>query len=161
MNIFKSLVMRAMQVLAFSFFSLTATGAAAQNFNVGTLNIAQPYAMPSAFFSRSGAAYIRSITNKGAIPDQLISASSPAAASVEIHTMKMDGDIMRMREVDFIPIPPNSEVTLRHDDRGQHGYHLMLLGLKERLNIGDRFPLTLKFKNAGTLEVTVTVEKSK
>jgi periplasmic copper chaperone A len=161
MNIFNGFVARAISVLAILFFSIAANNVAAQNYTVGSLSIVQPYAVPSAFFSRTGAAYIRGISNKGPIADQLISASTPNAVSVEIHTMKMDGDIMRMREIDFIPLPPNAEVTLKHDDRGQNGYHLMLMGLKERLNIGDRFPLTLKFKNAGTLEVIVVVEKSK
>jgi periplasmic copper chaperone A len=75
--------------------------------------------------------------------------------------MKMDGDIMRMREIVALPLPATTEVTLRHDERGENGYHLMLMGLNRPLNEGDRFPLTLRFEKAGAIDVTVVVQKPK
>jgi periplasmic copper chaperone A len=130
----------------------------AHDYTVGSLHIVHPYAVPSVFAAQNGAAYIRAITNKGETADQLLSASSPAAQTVEIHTMKMDGDVMRMREISALPLPAKAEVTLRHDDRGANGYHLMLMKLVKPLNVGERFPLTLKFEKAGTVEVTVVVQ---
>ena len=62
---------------------------------------------------------------------------------------------MRMRAIDGIALPPGTEVRLRHG--GEH--HLMLLGLKQPLLVGDRFPLTLRFERAGEREVMVWVQQ--
>jgi periplasmic copper chaperone A len=138
--------------------SFFASQSIAHDYSVGSLHIAHPYAVPSVFAAQNGAAYIRAITNRGDASDQLLSASTPAAQTVELHTMKMDGDVMRMREISALPLPAKAEVTLRHDDRGANGYHLMLMKLVKPLNVGDRFPLTLKFEKAGTVEVMVVVQ---
>jgi periplasmic copper chaperone A len=140
------------------FLALFSISAIAHDYTVGSLHIAHPYAVPSAFAAQNGAAYIRAIANKGDAADQLLSASTPASQTVELHTMKMDGDVMRMREINLLPLPAKSEVTLRHDERGANGYHLMLMKLSKPLNIGDRFLLTLKFEKAGTVEVMVVVQ---
>jgi periplasmic copper chaperone A len=138
-----------------AFFCISAN---AHDYTVGSLHIAHPYAVPSVFAAQNGAAYIRAISNKGDTTDQLLSASSPASQTVELHTMKMDGDVMRMREINTLPLPAKSEVTLRHDERGANGYHLMLMKLTKPLNVGDRFLLTLKFEKAGMVEVMVVVQ---
>jgi periplasmic copper chaperone A len=151
----------AMSALLVFVLSAISNVAAAHSYTLGNLQITHPYTVPSPFFGKTGAAYIRGIINKGGTPDALVSASTPAAASVEIHTMKMDGDIMRMREVNTIALPGNSETTMRHDERGANGYHFMLIDLKDRLKVGDQFPLILKFEKAGTVEVTVVVQKAK
>jgi periplasmic copper chaperone A len=132
--------------------------ATAHDYNIGSLQIVHPYAVPSAFAAQNGAAYIRAISNKGDVADRLLSATSTAAQTVELHSMKMDGDVMRMREIGTLPLPAKAEVTLRHDDRGVNGYHLMLMKLVKPLNVGDRFPMTLKFEKAGTVEVVVVVQ---
>ncbi|MFG0673132.1 copper chaperone PCu(A)C, partial [Delftia sp. WSY_7] len=88
---------------------------------------------------------------------RLIGASTPAAARVELHEMKMEGDIMRMREVPFIELPAGQEVQLRH---GQ-SHHLMLIGLTQPLREGDRFDLTLQFEKAGEYKVKVWVQQPK
>ena len=41
------------------------------------------------------------------------------------------------------------------------GYHLMLVGLKQALKDGDKFPLTLEFSGLGKIEVVVFVQKAK
>jgi periplasmic copper chaperone A len=151
----------ALSALVVFALSAISSAAAAHSYTLGNLQITHPYTVPSPFFGKTGAAYIRGIVNKGSTADALVSASTPAAASVEIHTMKMDGDVMRMREVNAIALPGNSETTLRHDERGANGYHFMLIDLKDRLKVGDQFPLTLKFERAGTVEVTVVVQKAK
>jgi periplasmic copper chaperone A len=142
-----------------TFYLCFATSPAiAHDYTVENLHIVHPYAVPSTVAAQNGAAYIRAITNKGDAADKLLSASTPAAQTVELHTMKMDGDVMRMREISALPLPPKTEVTLRHDDRGANGYHLMLMKLVKPLNVGDRFPLTLKFEKAGMVEVMVIVQ---
>ena len=96
------------------------------------------------------AAYL-SVHNQGTAT-ALISASTPAAEVAEIHVMTTDGNIMRMRKIDRLPIPENGSATLQPG-----GNHLMLIGLRRDLAPGDSLALTLTFANgyAQTLRVPV------
>ncbi|AOY92010.1 hypothetical protein BKK79_09540 [Cupriavidus sp. USMAA2-4] len=75
---------------------------------------------------------------------KLVGVSSPVAASVELHEMKMDGSVMRMRPVASIDLPKMQDVELKPG-----GYHVMLMGLKSQLKAGDKVPLTLKIEQGG------------
>lgn len=99
----------------------------------------------------NGAAFLQ-IENKGA-DDVLLSGSSPAAAKVEIHTMSMDGNVMKMRALDQLELKAGQKLEMKPGS----GAHLMLMGLKKPLAVGDKFPLTLNFRKAGKMEVTVEV----
>jgi copper(I)-binding protein len=123
------------------------------NGSIGSLHIEQAVARPSFPGQPSGAVYL-SIENDGQKPDQLISISTPIAQSTQIHTMSMDGNVMRMREVNAIEIKPSSKLVMQPGN----GYHVMLIGLKQPLKSGDKFPLTLTFEKAGKLNVSVTVK---
>ena len=131
----------------------------AHGFKAGELTINHPYATPSLKGSKTGAAYIRSIKNNGKQADQLISARTTVAESVELHQMQMDGDVMKMRPVSAIDLPANAELRMMHGT--PDGYHLMLMNLKQPLKDGDRFQLWLQFKNSGEREVTVYVQTPK
>ncbi|MFM2105038.1 MAG: hypothetical protein RL338_70 [Chloroflexota bacterium] len=92
------------------------------------------------------------ISNPGSTADALLSASSPAAAAVEIHETSMGADgMMGMTPVDRIGIPAGGTVEL-----APGGFHLMLIGLTAPLAAGDEVELTLVFEQAG--EITVTAE---
>ena len=130
--------------------------ALAHGVKAGGLALDHPYATPSRPGLTTGAVYVRAIKNKGTEPERLLSARTPAAASVELHRMEMDGDVMRMRAVPAIDLPAKTEVRLRHGTAD--GYHLMLLGLTAPLADGDRFPVTLTFQRAGEREVMVWVQ---
>jgi copper(I)-binding protein len=130
--------------------------ALAHGVKAGDLAIDHPYATPSRPGLTTGAVYFRAIKNKGTEPDRLLSARTPAAASVALHRMEMDGDVMRMRAVPAVELPAKTEVRLRHGTA--NGYHLMLLGLTAPLADGDRFPVTLTFQRAGEREVMVWVQ---
>ena len=84
----------------------------------------------------------------------LVAASSPAAKIVEIHEMKMDGGMMRMKAVDRIALPAGKPVTL-----GPGGYHVMLMDLAAPLKEGDTFVVTLTFAKAGKVDLQVVVGK--
>ena len=99
----------------------------------------------------NGAAFLQ-IENKGA-DDALLSGSSPAAAKVEIHTMSMDGNVMKMRALDQLELKAGQKIEMKPGS----GVHIMLMGLKKPLAVGDKFPLTLNFRKAGKLETTVSV----
>lgn len=135
-------------------FGLAGT-AHAHDFRAGNLSIDHPYATPSLPGVNNGAAYLRGIRNKGKETDRLIGASTPVAERVELHGMKMDGDVMRMRALDAIDLPAGQEVQLRH---GQ-ARHLMLVGLKKKLVAGERFDLTLRFEKAGETTVKAWVQQ--
>jgi copper(I)-binding protein len=75
------------------------------------------------------------------------------AKAVEIHNMSMEGNVMRMHQVPNIALPPATKITMQPGN----GYHLMLFGLRQPLNAGESFPMTLTFEKAGKTDVTVTV----
>ena len=99
----------------------------------------------------NGAAFLQ-IENKGA-DDVLLSGSSPVAAKVEIHTMSMEGDVMKMRALDQLALKAGQKLEMKPGS----GVHIMLMGLKKPLAVGDKFPLTLNFRKAGKIETTVSV----
>ena len=87
---------------------LTATAAKAHEFQLGTLKIGHPWARPTLPGQSAGGAYL-SVTNHGSVPDRLLGGSSPGAARVEVHEMRMEGDVMRMREVPALELPTGSD----------------------------------------------------
>src|SRR3546814_18933890 len=69
------------------------------------------------------------------------------------YTTLFRSDIMKMRRLEAVEIPAHGSAVLRPGSR-----HLMLIGLKQPLHEGERFPLTLTFEKAGTITVEITVE---
>lgn len=80
-------------------------------------------------------------------PTQLVSVSTPVAGVAEVHEMKMEGDVMRMRPAGAIELPVGKAFELKPG-----GYHLMLQDLKKPLDNGSTVPLTLVFRNAKGVE---------
>lgn len=78
---------------------------------------------------------------------RLVGAASPVAGVVEVHEMKMEGDVMKMRAIAGLELPAGKSVELKPG-----GYHVMLMDLKQPLAKGDSVPLTLVFKNAQGVE---------
>lgn len=74
---------------------------------------------------------------------RLMGGSSPVAGVVEVHEMKMDGDIMRMREVPQLQLPAGKTVALKPG-----GLHVMLMDLKQPFAKDAQVPFTLHFKDA-------------
>lgn len=124
----------------------------ARDYQAGKLHLEQPTARPTRPGQPGGAAYV-TIENRGNTPDRLIGASAAIAGKTEIHTMTMEGGVMKMREAGEIMIAPGTTVVMQPGD----GYHIMLLGLKKPLKTGEQFPLTLHFEKAGKVKVAVEV----
>lgn len=76
-------------------------------------------------------------------PLTLTGAASPAAGIIEIHQMWLDGDVMKMRAVDTLPLVPGQPVAFKPG-----GYHFMLMDLKAQFRPGTSIPLTLQFRDA-------------
>ena len=119
--------------------------------NASQIQIDHPWARASAGEAKTGAAYL-TITDQGE-PDQLTGASTPVAASAELHESMDNMGTMKMRPVTGLALMPGKPVKL-----APGGYHLMLMGLKAPLKAGDSFPLTLRFAHAPPRTVTVAIE---
>ena len=118
----------------------------------GQLEIRTPWARATPGQAQNGAAYLTIVSPTS---DRLTEASSPVAKKAELHTMSMEGGVMRMRPLTAIDIPAGQTVTL-----SPGGTHIMLLGLTQPLREGQSFPLTLSFDHAGPRQVTVVIEKA-
>ena len=94
----------------------------------------------------AGGGYLK-LQNSGPA-DRLVGASAPVSSSVELHSMTMEGDVMRMRQLEAIDVPAGKTVELKPG-----GLHLMLMGLKAPLKAGDSFVLKLRFEKAGEVAV--------
>lgn len=94
------------------------------------------------------------IRNNGSEPDFLIGGQAGFSGDVQVHEMKMDGDVMKMRELaDGLEIPAGGEVILKPG-----GYHVMFMKLSEPLAEGDKRKATLTFRSAGSVEVEFDVK---
>jgi copper(I)-binding protein len=121
--------------------------------SAGDLKITGPWSLPVPTGAPTAAGYL-TIVNTGKTADRLIGADVPDVDHVEVHEMKLDGAIMRMRPIPGgLALPPGKTVTL-----APGGFHLMLIGPKRGFNVGDHIPGTLRFEHAGPVKVDFKVQ---
>ncbi len=97
------------------------------------------------------------IRNNGDTADFLVGGQAAFSGQVQIHEMKMQGDVMKMRELaGGLEIPAGGEVMLKPG-----GYHVMFMKLIEPLTEGESRKATLTFRNAGSVEVEFSVKSRK
>lgn len=124
----------------------------AHDYKVGSLEIGNPWTRATPPSAQSGGGFL-TITNKGTTPDRLVAVRSTASNKAEIHEMKMDGNVMRMRELEKgLEIPPGATVELKPGS-----YHLMFMGLKAPFAKDAKIPATLVFEKAGSVDVELSV----
>jgi copper(I)-binding protein len=121
-----------------------------------TAALAQPVSVENAWAratsaSQSVGGVFLTLVDHGA-PDRLVSARSPIASVLELHETVNDAGVMKMRPVPALSLKAGETVALKPG-----GYHLMAMGLKEKLTAGSSFPVTLVFEKTGEVTVTVTV----
>ncbi len=118
--------------------------------------VEDPYARAASPSAISGAAFMQ-IVNTGETDDRLVAAASDVAERVELHTHVVDGDVMRMVEVEegFV-VPAGESISL---ERG--GMHVMFLGLSRPLTHGDEVEVRLTFEQAGDIPVTIPVDNER
>jgi copper(I)-binding protein len=125
----------------------------AQSFAASPITIERPWARASAPGQTVGGGFM-TILHQGATEDRLVSATTPMAREVQIHTMNVDGGVMRMRPVEGgLAIPAGGRVVLQPG-----GLHLMFMELSAPLVAGSTFPVTLRFANAGDIKVEFNIE---
>lgn len=139
-------------LIAFSGSTLAHNDMKNPEYRIGQLKIEHPYARATAPGQKAAGGFMK-IENKGAA-DQLIAASSPVAGEMQLHTMAMDGNVMKMREVKVIDVPANGSVELKPG-----GLHLMFMDIKSPLKAGEAVPVKLKFQKAGEVEIKVPVRE--
>jgi copper(I)-binding protein len=122
-----------------------ATGARAHSYVLGSVEIGHPWARPTD--ARLGEAFVV-LAIKGDAADTLSAAETPIAERVELRNAAGEA-------VPGVQIAPKRPVVLRPGKP-----YLALIGLKQPLNPGDSFPLTLRFDIAGEITVTVMVENT-
>ena len=134
-------------------FSVLALPALALDYKLGAIEIRQPWTRATAPTAESGGGFLV-LTNTGTTPDRLIAVKSPTADKAEIHEMKMEGNVMRMRELEKgIEIRPGATVELKPG-----GFHIMFMGLKAPFAKDAKVPLTLVFEKAGSIDVELNVQ---
>jgi len=104
----------------------------------GAVTITHAWVMPTAPGQSVAGVYLQI---NSAVPAKLVAASSPVAANAEIHVMRLENNVMEMRQLKSLDASPGQTVKLEPG-----GLHIMLLNLKKRLEPGDRVPLTLTFR---------------
>jgi periplasmic copper chaperone A len=117
----------------------------------GNLVVTKPWSPPTPPIATVGAVYF-SITNAGREADRLIAISSPIARQVQMHESRTVQGIVQMRPVTSVECLPGVAVK---SEPG--GLHVMLLDLTQPLVAGMKFPLVLRFRDAGPLTIQVPV----
>jgi len=92
------------------------------------------------------------IVNDGKSDDVLLAVRTPLAGMAQLHASAAADGVMRMESVDELVVPAGMEVVLQPGD-----YHLMFMGLRKPLQVGDDIPLTFSFKNQGDVTVSARV----
>ena len=140
-----------LKIMAALIAGLVASPAVAGDAKLGDLSISGAFARATAGKAKAGGGFLM-IKNAGEA-DRLVAASAAVSKKTELHTHIMDGDVMRMREVEGgIEVPANGMVALKPGS-----FHVMFMGLKAPLKKGEKFPLELTFEKAGKVTVDVDI----
>ena len=130
-----------------------ASDAIAEDYSIGTLQIGNPWTRATPKGSTVAGGYMK-ITNKGSWPDRLVGGSAAVAGRFEVHSMVMEQGVAKMRPVEGgLEIKPGETVELKPGS-----LHVMLMGLKQPLEKGQKVKGTLEFEKAGKVEIEYAVE---
>ena len=133
--------------------SLWASAAMAQNYSIGSIEVGKPWSRATPKGAKVAGAYM-TITNKGTAPDRLVGGSTSAASGFEVHSMVMEQGVAKMRPVEGgLEIKPGETVELKPGS-----FHVMLMGLKQPLQKGEKVKGTLEFEKAGKVDIEYPVE---
>ncbi|MCU0466615.1 MAG: copper chaperone PCu(A)C [Anaerolineae bacterium] len=139
---------RLWKTLCLALLMATVGGVNAQSNPTTGLSVSGAWVRPSVAGNDVTAAYFH-LTNDRADDQRLVAVETEAAAMTELHTVQMDGDVMRMRPVEGgIDVPAGETVVLKPG-----GLHVMLMGLEAQLDVGDSVSLRLVFESGAALDV--------
>lgn len=143
--------MKRLSALAFA-MAIAAAPALAREFKAGDITIDKAWSRATPKGADTGVGYL-AIHNSGSTPDTLTGASA-GFAGVEVHEMKTENGVMKMRKIEKgLAVPAHGTVQL-----APGGYHLMFTHLTKPLVKGETIAATLTFEHAGPVEVEFPVE---
>ena len=134
-------------ILTSALLALCATPAFA-----GDIEIKAPWVRGTVAGQTATGAFMEVTSKAGAT---LVGAASPVAGLTEIHEMKMDGGVMKMRAVRSLAVPAGKTTELKPG-----GYHVMLMDLKRPMTTGDTVPITLVFEGPDKARESIEVKAS-
>ena len=117
------------------------------------IDVMHPYAraVPP---GQSNSAIFMMLKSNSPLPVSLVKAQSSVADNVELHAHMVDNGVMKMRQVSEITVPGNGSIKLQPG-----GYHIMLIGLKQDLNEGDKVRVRLYFSNNSMSVIDLPVDR--
>lgn len=143
-----------MKTILYALVLCAGLGQSALAQSAGSIEVTHAWARATAATAKTGAAYL-TLVNKGTSDDRLVAVAGTVAAKAELHVTNAENGVMKMRPLAAVEVKAGGQAELKPG-----GMHIMLVGLAAPLKEGQQFPLTLTFEKAGTVEVTVTVEKA-
>jgi copper(I)-binding protein len=130
-----------------------ASSALAHEYKLGPLVIDHPWSRATPKGASVAGGYLK-ITNTGTTPERLVGGSTDVAKRFELHEMRMEGGVMKMRELaNGLEIPPGATVELKPGS-----YHVMMMNLSRQLTKGERVKASLSFEKAGKVDIEFAVE---
>ena len=139
-------MIRSSSLLAAALLATATLGAQA-----GAISVTDPYAMAVPPGQPNSAVFM-TLVNNSKENRALVAAETPSAGVVELHTHVHEDGMMKMRKVDNIEIPAGQTVTLKPS-----GFHVMLIGLKEKLEPGQEVHMNLIFDKGGKEHIMAPV----
>lgn len=145
---------KTISLFVFLALALFSANAHAHDYAKYDIVIEHPWARPT-FSAVVPAAVYFDIVNKGEAPDRLISASTERAKAVELHKTETDEKgVAKMRMLkEGIDAPGVATTSMETG-----AYHIMLIGLDKKLEVGEEFIMSLEFEKAGAFDVVIKVE---
>lgn len=132
--------------------AMPATCVLAASYRVGAIEVTQAWSRPAAK-GQTGVGYM-TLANSGAAPATLVKVETAIAARAELHQSVMNGGVMSMKSLPAgVIIPAGGKVEL-----APAGIHIMLVGLKQKLELGQKAPLTLVFKDGARVQIQLPVQ---
>ena len=139
----------------FVIFTIYITNSTAHEYKIGNLKILHPYIIETPPGAMVAGGYMK-IVNTSNQFDRLNAVVVKFAESSKIHEMKMENDVMKMREVKGgLKIPAHGSVELK-----QGGYHIMFMNIIKSMTAGETYEGILFFEKSGNIKVLFSVEEA-
>ena len=141
-------------VIFFAIFYIFITNSLTHEYKISNLKILHPYIMETPPGAKIAGGYMK-IINTGNQTDHLSLITVDFAKVAEIHEMKTENDVIKMRKIKGgLEIPAKDFTELKHK-----GYHIMFINLHKPMIRGETYEGILYFEKAGKIKVIFAVEK--
>ena len=147
-------IIRKQLLIFFAIFNVFITNSLAHEYKIGNLKILHPYIIEMPPGAKIGGGYME-IVNTGNQSDNLSLVTVDFAKVAEIHEMKTENDVIKMRKIKGgLEIPAKDFTELKHER-----YHIMFMNLLKPMIKSETHEGILYFEKAGNVKVIFTVEK--